>query len=154
MEVLTSIVDLPPTLLSAAGLPIPDEMQGWSVLLLLSGAKEGWPEEVFVQISESQVGRAVRTQRWKYGVTAPEKDPWNDVGSGHYVEEYLYDLYADPHELNNLAGVESHQEVSETMKERLVRQMIEAGEREAVIEAAPERPTASQLRVPRNEAHT
>ena len=32
-----------------------------------------WPDDVFIQISEAQVGRALRTKRWKYGVDAPDK---------------------------------------------------------------------------------
>src|SRR5690606_4180351 len=89
---LVSLVDLPPTLLEAAGLPVPPQMQGRSILPLLRGDPANWPEEVFVQISESQVGRAVRTQRWKYGVIAPGKDPRRDPGSDMYEEAYLYDL--------------------------------------------------------------
>ena len=55
---LVSLVDLPPTLLDGAGLPIPKEMQGGSILPLLHGQDVAWPEEAFVQISEAQVGRA------------------------------------------------------------------------------------------------
>ena len=71
---LVSLVDLPPTLLDAGGLPVPAAMQGRSILPLLRGQAVDWPEEVFIQISESQVGRAVRTRRWKYGVDAPDKN--------------------------------------------------------------------------------
>ena len=73
---LVSLIDLPPTLLDAAGLSVPEAMQGRSILPLLRGeaeAAESWPEEMFVQISEAQVGRAVRTHRWKYGVDAPTR---------------------------------------------------------------------------------
>ena len=148
---LVSLVDLPPTLLDAAGLPVPDGMEGRSILPLLRGERAGWPEEVFVQISESQVGRAVRTQRWKYGVSAPDRDGWQDAAADGYVEEYLYDLQADPYELTNLIGLESHREVAEVMRERLVRRMVEAGEAEPAIEPAPERPSG-QRRVSREEA--
>ena len=136
---LVSLIDLPPTLLDAAGLPVPRQMQGRSIVPLLGGRPAKWPEEVFVQVSESQVGRAVRTRRWKYGVTAPDKDACKDAGSSRYVEEYLYDLYADPYELNNLAGRKSHARVSLVMKERLLRRMREAGEAEPEIEPAPPR---------------
>ena len=88
IQELVSLVDLPPTLLDAAGLAVPDEMQGRSVLPLLRGETADWPEEVFVQISEAQVGRAVRTQRWKYGVDAPNKGGGKDAGSDIYVEQY------------------------------------------------------------------
>jgi arylsulfatase A-like enzyme len=82
---LVSLVDLPPTLLDAAGLPVPREMQGRSILPLLKGEREGWPEEVFIQISESQVGRAVRTQRWKYNVAAPDADGRRDPCPGWFA---------------------------------------------------------------------
>jgi arylsulfatase A-like enzyme len=134
---LVSLLDLPPTLLDAAGIPIPDEMTGRSILPIISRQETNWPEEVFIQISESQVGRAVRTHRWKYGVTAPEKDAWNDSCSDHYVEEYLYDLEADPYELSNLIDFNSHAEVARVMQERLIRRMVEAGENAPQIESVP-----------------
>jgi arylsulfatase A-like enzyme len=137
---LVSLIDLPPTLLDAAGIDVPTEMQGRSILPLLRGSAD-WPEEVFVQISESQVGRAVRTQRWKYGVTAPDKNGSKDPSSERYVEEYLYDLQADPYELNNLVGRASHEEVAAVMRQRLLRRMVDAGEAEPVIEPAELRPS-------------
>jgi arylsulfatase A-like enzyme len=145
---LVSLVDLPPTLLDAAGLPVPEEMMGRSILPLLRGGTDGWPEEIFLQISESQVGRAVRTQRWKYSVYAPEGDGGRDPSADPYVEEYLYDLQADPHELTNLVGLRSHQEVSAALRERLVRRMLEAGEAAPTIEPAPARPSGQRCVFP------
>lgn len=136
IDQLVSLIDLPPTLLDGAGIPVPDEMQGRSVLPLTRGDGDGWPDEMFVQISESQVGRAVRTHRWKYSVMAPDKDGRRDASSDRYVEEYLYDLEADPYELTNLVGLESHQAVSQVMRERLIRRMIAAGEDPPTIELA------------------
>ncbi len=144
---LVSLVDLPATLLDAAGIPVPAEMEGRSILPLTKGQTDGWPEEVFVQISETQVGRAVRTHRWKYGVDAPDKHGGRDSGSERYVEQYLYDLEADPYELTNLIGAESHQEVAAVMRERLIRRMTEAGEPPPAIEQAPSH-RIGQRRVP------
>lgn len=141
---LISLIDLPPTLLDAAGLPVPPEMQGRSILPLLRGREADWPDDVFVQISEAQVGRAVRTRRWKYGVTAPEKHGARDPGSERYVEEYLYDLEADPYELQNLIGLQSHQEVAAVLRERLIRRMVEAGEPAPEIEPAPVKPSGQR----------
>ncbi|MGG1554806.1 sulfatase-like hydrolase/transferase [Paenibacillus ferrarius] len=125
---LVSLIDLPPTLLDAAGLPVPAEMQGRSMLPLVRGTAEAWPEEAFAQISESEVGRVVRTKRWKYGVTAPDRNAFTDAGSDRYEESYLYDLLSDPYELRNLIGVASHRVVADAMKARLLRRMAEAGE--------------------------
>ena len=103
-------------------------MQGRSILPLLKGEADDWPEEAFIQVSEAQVGRAVRTARWKYGVDAPDKQGGKDAGSDTYVEQYLYDLQADPYELTNLVQSEAHEVVREVMRERLVRRMTDAGE--------------------------
>jgi arylsulfatase A-like enzyme len=145
---LVSLVDLPPTLLDAAGLPVPQEMMGRSILPLLKGETDGWPEEVFLQISESQVGRSIRTQRWKYSVYAPEGNGARDPSADHYVEEYLYDLQADPHELTNLIGLQSHQEVTAVLRERLIRRMLQAGEAEPTIEPASVRPSGQRCVFP------
>ena len=67
---LSNLLDLPPTLLDAAGIPVPEIMQGHSILPLVNHQKVDWDQEIFIQISESQVGRAIRTQRWKYSVVA------------------------------------------------------------------------------------
>jgi arylsulfatase A-like enzyme len=136
---MISLLDVPPTLLDAAGIKVPKSMQGRSILPLLRREREDWPEEVFVQISESHVGRAVRTKHWKYGVVAANKQGWRDAGSDVYQETFLYDLSTDPHELLNLAGLESHAPVAERMRERLIARMVAAGEKAPRIEPAPPR---------------
>ena len=147
LQELVSLIDLPPTLLDAAGLEIPDQMQGRSLMPLLRGGVADWPAEVFVQISEAQVGRAVRTRRWKYGVDAPGEQGRDVAGADHYEEQYLYDLQVDPYELNNLVGLESHREVAQVMKERLLRRMEEAGEaRPHIKEASPRRSGQRKVR--------
>ena len=150
---LVSLIDLPPTLLDAAGLPVPGVMQGRSILPLARKQPGEWPEEVFIQISEAEVGRAVRTRRWKYGVTAPDRDGWNDPASDIYVEAYLYDLMADPYELTNLIAFDSHDEVKQVMRERLLRRMADAGERVPQITLAATQP-GGQRKVSADEARS
>jgi arylsulfatase A-like enzyme len=156
VQQLVSLLDLAPTLLDAAGLVVPAQMSGRSALPLLRGGSGGpsssgrsaaWPEEVFIQISESQVGRAVRTARWKYNVSAPEKDGFRDPDAPVYEEEFLYDLKADPYELVNLIGLRSHREVATRMRGRLLQRMREAGEKESEIRPAPEREGPGHRRV-------
>lgn len=133
-----STIDLPPTLLDAAGLPVPDEMQGHSILPLLHGPDSDFPDEVFLQISEAELGRSIRTSRWKYHVAAPDGDPWNDMSSDRYVETELFDLANDPYELRNLAGSPAHRKVANELRDRLVRRMLDVGEAEPIIEPAAE----------------
>ncbi|TCO32444.1 arylsulfatase A-like enzyme [Kribbella steppae] len=147
---LLSHVDLAPTLLDAAGLPVPKEMQGRSVVPLLHDRKAAWGDDVFVQVSESETARAVRTQRWKYGVVAPDCDP-AAAGADHYVETYLFDLMADPYELDNLIGYRSHTHVAARLRERLISRMIDAGEASPTIAVSPER-DSGQLHIEPAEA--
>lgn len=151
---VVSLVDLPPTLLDAAGVGVPEAMQGRSIMPLIRRAPDiKWPGEVFVQISESEVGRAIRTHRWKYHVRAKDADPWADPGSDNYQERSLYDLRVDPYELNNLIGLSSHRELCDHLKERLIRRMVEAGETVPVIENAPGR-GAGQMHLTERELAT
>ena len=133
---LASLIDVPPTLLAATGIGVPQAMRGRPLQQLAGGAPGDWPQEAFLQISESQVGRAIRTKRWTYSVSAPGLDGWKVPSSDHYVEEYLYDNAADPHQLNNLVREPSLDDVRAGLAATLRRRMVEAGEREPVIETA------------------
>lgn len=135
---LVSLIDIPPTILAAGGVDTPQSMHGHPLQAVAAGSAQEWPDDIFLQISESQVGRAVRTSRWKYSVSAPGKDPIQDPASDTYVEEFLYDLNADPHERNNLVADPSLADVRADMAARLKRHMAEAGEKEPVILPAGE----------------
>jgi arylsulfatase A-like enzyme len=136
---LVSLLDLPPTLLDACGIDAPASMQGRSLLPLVRDPRSTWPDDVFVQISESQLGRAVRTRRWKYTVVAPDRSGWNDSASTEYAEAELYDLHADPCELHNLIASHGHDAVKRRMRERLLNRMTDAGELSPAIRAAESR---------------
>ncbi len=125
---LVSLADIPPTILDLAGIPAPEQYQGRSLLPLVKGEAQDWPDDVFVQISESQVGRAIRTARWKYSVYAPHKDGNRDAASGVYEEQYLYDLEQDPYEWHNLVGDPAYRAVADELCERLIRRMLAVGE--------------------------
>ncbi len=144
---LVSLIDLPPTLIDAAGLPVPTAMEGRSILPLLRGERADWPDNVFVQISESQVGRAVRTGRWKYSVVAPDCGGGRESRADRYVEEFLYDLESDPYELDNLVGLTSHRAVADRLRGRLIARMVAAGEAAPTIDNAPDKGRAGQRRV-------
>jgi arylsulfatase A-like enzyme len=124
---LVSLIDLPPTILTAAGVVPPDFMRGRALQSLVDGSAQDWPEEVFLQISESQCGRAVRTKKWKYSVRAPHKTG-SDPSSDLYVEDFLYDLENDPHERNNLVKSTDHAQVREMLAETIKNRMVQAGE--------------------------
>jgi arylsulfatase A-like enzyme len=129
------LTDLAPTLCDVMGTDAPSGAQGRSALPLVRREQVDWPEESFTQISESCVGRSVRTTRWKYAAHADAKP--NSRHAETYTETHLYDLLADPYELCNLVGVEALAEVRQDLKARLLRRMTEAGEPPAKIHDAP-----------------
>lgn len=85
---LVSLVDLMPTVLEAAGLPAPADLDGRSLRPLIAGEPAAWRQELLV---ESTGGKALVTPEWKL-------ISWNDGA------EELYDRINDPHDLHSLAG--------------------------------------------------
>lgn len=125
---LVSLIDIPPTLLACSGILKPETMKGRDLQDLVQDNRLNWPEEVFLQISESQVGRAIRTQKWKYSVRAFDKNGWKDSRSNCYTEDFLYDLENDPYELNNLVDHPDYNGIRCKLAEILIKRMKEAGE--------------------------
>ena len=131
---LVSLIDLPKTMLDCAGVAVPDHYQGHSLLGLMEN-RVSWPDSVFAQISESSTGRTVRTRRWKYAVQAPQ--PEHPAYSNHYVEQFLYDLEADPHERHNLVSDPTYAPVRQDLQARLLDHMAKAGEKRPAIDPQP-----------------
>ncbi|MEM8915757.1 MAG: sulfatase/phosphatase domain-containing protein, partial [Pseudomonadota bacterium] len=131
--------DIVPTLLEAAGIDRPEGLDGRSLVPLVNRTDMAWPESVFMQISEAQVGRSLRTERWKYSVEAPLADAKADPGADEYREEFLYDLRADPHELTNLIGLDAFDEIASQLRQQLVDQIRDVEGRSVTITPAPTR---------------
>ncbi|WCE30459.1 sulfatase-like hydrolase/transferase [Vibrio sp. SCSIO 43137] len=123
-----SLVDIAPTLLDACDIPVPEYMSGQSILPLVNRTSREFREYAYAEISESHVGRCIRTSRWKYSM--------RQVDNNQFVDDFLYDLKADPWELNNLIGFQSHQYVTQVLRQKLVKQMVDIGQMEpSVIDA-------------------
>ncbi len=90
---LVSLVDLTPTLLYSGMIDIPEYYQGEAI------QRKDDCDSVFVQISESQCGRAIRTKEYTYSVSSPKN---LSAFSNIYFEDYLYDNVNDKAQKNNL----------------------------------------------------
>lgn len=117
-------VDLAPTMLELAGLPVPANMQGRSLTPFLRGQppaqwRQDWLYEYYEYPGPHSVprNRGVRTDRYKYI---------------HYYqspEEFeLYDLQEDPGELHNLYGDPKHAELTQHLRTRLTELRRETGD--------------------------
>lgn len=123
---IVSLLDVPKTILTAAGIDTGRmNLQGRP---LQEVEAPDWEEAAYIQISESFVGRALRTRKYKYVVYAPEANPWTESGSPVYRERYLFDLENDPLEKHNLMDDPELAQVKEQLRERLVRFGEKAGE--------------------------
>lgn len=128
VDALVSLMDIPKTILGAARITPWPQVRGDDLGPLARGEAGDWKSEVFYQISESQVGRGIRTARWKYAVAAPGIRGVDAPGAAIYREAFLYDLDADPHERNNLVADPKWADLRVRLAERLRARMAAAGE--------------------------
>ncbi|MEX0718633.1 MAG: sulfatase-like hydrolase/transferase [Planctomycetaceae bacterium] len=152
---LVSFVDLAPTVLSLAGVPIPEHLQGKAFL----GAKAAEPRE-YVFAARDRMDerhdfvRAVRDRRFKYlrnydhfqtqalhldyaerNATMKELRRLHAEGKLDATQsrflapsrppEELYDLEGDPHEIRNLAGSPEHAETLDRFRRALEQWQID-----------------------------
>ncbi len=131
VERLTSLIDLPPTLLDAAGITPPGNLPGHPLAPLAADPTSCVRDEVLVQISEAGRGRAIRTTDATYCAMIDEADGDPDL----YHEAYCYDNRTDPAQRNNLAGDPAHRNMREALRGRLVSAVLrEEGRRIRVLE--------------------
>ncbi|MFV1987463.1 MAG: sulfatase [Gemmatimonadota bacterium] len=123
-EKLVSSIDLAPTVLELAGAPIGPHIQGRSVVPLLEGRVDDWRESLLVEFYTYENPfphlvdmdyRAIRTERFKYihWMKYPDFDE-------------LYDLEADPFEIDNLADDPEFSSVRSELRRELGRLVLEA----------------------------
>jgi N-acetylglucosamine-6-sulfatase len=121
---LALTVDLAPTLLDLAGVPIGSQIQGRSLLPLLRGTPSGWRQSVLVEFYTNEQPfphlldldyRAVRTSRYKYVHWMKFPD-----------EDELYDLQRDSLERRNLAADPAMAGVRSQMRAELARLVVQA----------------------------
>lgn len=131
---LVSTASLPKTILAMAGIDVGTAMIGEDLAAVVEQKDPNRPNEIFAQISESRVGRCIRTPLFKYAVYAPGKNGGTDMDSDVYVDDFLYDLTKDPHELDNLVHSSAYTEDKLKLRERLADWILKAESKEVRIE--------------------
>ncbi len=120
---LVSNLDLVPTLVTAADGPDPD-LHGVPLQRVLDGGAER--SSVFVQISESQVGRGIRTPDYTYAVKGQGLGPfagYRHSKAASYKEHVLYANLADPAQRHNLASDPETADLRQTLAAQLADQI-------------------------------
>ncbi|MGH9404801.1 MAG: sulfatase-like hydrolase/transferase [Terriglobia bacterium] len=143
VEELVSMVDVTPTLLDAAGMPPQAGMRGRSALPLATSAaaRSAWAEQsadgTFIQLSQSEVGRALRTPEWTYCAVDLFGKGNTQPASSRYQEYQLYNLASDPHQLLNLAGRRETKKIAAELRARLIADIKEVEKMDVEIVPAP-----------------
>ena len=114
---LVQNIDYAPTFLDLAGAPIPDDIQGVSLLPLLKGKHpKNWRKSLYYHYYEYPAEHAVKRH---YGVLYKNYKLihfYNDIDSWE-----LYDLKNDPNELHNIYGQEGTEKITRTLRKELLR---------------------------------
>ena len=111
-------VDLAPTLLDFAGLPIPEDMQGHSLKPILEGKAKQVRDASYYHFYEhgkrlpEMIGIRTATHKLIHYPTMDKRHQWE-----------LFDLLNDPEEMKNLYGERKHRATRENLKGDL-RQLI------------------------------
>jgi len=125
---LVSLMDIPKTILTLAQGDT-SGMRGDSLQDLASGlSKGGQKKDIYIQISESFLGRALRTERYTYCVYNPDKNPNKEYLTDSYTERFLFDNKEDPAQKVNLVKDPAHAKLREDLRARLIVLAEEAGE--------------------------
>ena len=113
---LVQNIDYAPTFLELAGAPVPEDIQGVSLLPLLKGEKPAdWRKSLYYHFyeypAEHMVKRhyGIRTNKYKLIHFYNDIDEWE-----------LYDLQKDPNELHNLYGQSEYDSIVNNLKKQML----------------------------------
>lgn len=124
---IVSNVDFAPTFLEAAGLSIPNSIQGKSMMPLLKDPKVSIRESAYYHFYEFPGEHSVlkhfgiRTSRYKLIRFYDHKNFWE-----------LYDLKKDPSEMKNLYGKKGYESIALDLKAQLRKLCVENKDEEAL----------------------
>lgn len=112
---LVELVDVYPTLVSLAGIPVDARLEGLSVGPLLEAPDRPWKRGAFTQYTRGRRrGYSVRTEHYRY-------TEWLELDTGRLIASELYDHDHDPIESRNLASTPEHADTVRRMSHVLAR---------------------------------
>ncbi len=115
-KAFVELVDMYPTLVELCGLPMPDYLEGTSVVPLLDDPDRPWKSAAFTRQPRGMLdhiyGHAIRTDRYRYV-------EWTREATGEVLLQELYDYEKDAREIENLADHAEYKSIRDELAERL-----------------------------------
>jgi len=112
---LVGLEDIMPTFLDAAGVDIPDTVEGRSIMPLIKGDDIEWRSHYHHEhapcYDPEYAYQCITSNAWKY--------VWNPING----EELLFDRNNDPNELHDLVSIPEHGEVLAELRLTLAREL-------------------------------
>lgn len=119
VSAMTLNIDLYPTLLELAGLPIPELVQGTSLVTLFTGASNNirnvWFYEHLFEHPTIVRSEGIRTDRYKYLRYIDKQEEG----------EFFFDLYNDPFEEINLVGKAEYEHLLQLKRKKIGQMRID-----------------------------
>jgi len=127
---LVQNIDFAPTVLDVAGLDVPADMQGVSLLPVFTNSVKGWRDALYYHYYEYP---GIHMVKRHYGVRT---DTHKLIHFYHDIDEWeMYDLEQDPNENNNLYGDPRYAKVQARLHARLAQLRQQYGDSEALDKA-------------------
>lgn len=125
-ENLVSSLDITSTILDYAGITPPEEMQGKSLIPLISNKNASWRDELFLENlytgRNTPFSEGIRSGNWKYirmfYAIAPYDEKDLDFSKRTPDFEQLFDLEKDPEEMHNLIEVYKDSKILSQLREK------------------------------------
>ena len=108
-DALVELVDIYPTLCDACQLPIPEQLEGLSMVPVIQEPTTPWKSAAFSKTGKEYGKRSIRTQRYRYSEFVKSALPRKE----------LYDHNTDPDEKVNIADLPENSELVSHLSERL-----------------------------------
>ncbi len=108
-DALVELVDIYPTLCDACQLPIPDQLEGLSMVPIIREPTTPWKSAAFSKTGKEYGKQSIRTKRYRYSEHVKSVFPRKE----------LYDHNTDPDEKLNIANLPENAELVAHLSERL-----------------------------------
>jgi len=145
-KALVSNLDFAETFLEAANLPVPNEMQGRSLIPLFKGQMPGdWRQSFYYHYYEHPAEHSVARH---YGVIT-DRNKLVHFYEPEFSYWELFDLRSDPREMKSVYGQPEHAQIEKELKQELARLRSEL---KVPAEDPPETYTPRMLKSPATKA--